>query len=133
MGRKLLAVLLVLCPIALIAYACSHRQSPQLTVRKLLLLDERRYNRKGLPTTVCGDSMDVRLSFCPFSLGLERAVIKGNHTALALLFDEARSFSAYDPISVSLGQCLLLPEGFFIWGGDSLLYTAFANSDYQNH
>lgn len=132
-GRYLLVAVLCLFPIGMIGYACLQRRTPQFTIRKLLLLDERRYNRKGLPTVVGSDSVAVRLSFRSYSLRLDRAVIQGRDSTLALLFDEAREFSAYDPISLTSGRCLLLPEGFFIWDGDSLLYTAFADSDNQIH
>ena len=131
MGRYLLVALLALCPIGLIAYACTLRNLPQFTIRKLLLLDERRYNRVGLPNRVGQDSVDIQLSFRSYSLQLDRAVIRGAEGSLSLLFDQAREFSAYDPIVVDAGRCLLLPEGFFIWNGDSLLYTAFSNSENQ--
>ena len=131
LGRYLLVALLALCPIGLIAYACRQRSVPQFTIRKLLLLDERRYNRIGLPNRVGQDSVDIQLSFRSYSLQLDRAVIRGTDGSLSSLFDQAREFSAYDPIMVDAGRCLLLPEGFFFWSGDSLLYTAFANSDNQ--
>lgn len=130
-GRYLLLALLVICPVGLMAYACTHRRVPQFTVRKLLLLDERRYNRSGIPRVVGQDSVDIQLSFRTYSLALDRAVIRGKDASLSQLFDEARAFSAYEPIHVPIGRCLLLPDGFFIWNGDSLLYTAFTNSENQ--